>query len=188
MLERLPWITQILLAVVALVATYYDIRFRRIPNWLTLPGVAVGFVAGALLPVGNNSAWGGLANAAIGFALAMLINFPLYRPLHARGAGDVKLMAAIGALIGWRDWIAIFLISSLLGGLLALVLMLGLGRVRKTLSNLGRIVVELFHLRSPARLDEELDVTSPAGARLPQGAVIGLACFALLGLHALLPH
>jgi prepilin peptidase CpaA len=187
MLERLPWITQILLAVIALVATYYDIRFRRIPNWLTLPGVVIGFVAGAILPVGNNSAWGGLANAALGFALAMLINFPLYL-LHARGAGDVKLMAAIGALIGWRDWIAIFLISSLLGGLLAIVLMLGLGRVHKTLSNLWRIVVELVHLRSPARLNEELDVTSPAGARLPQGAVIGLACFALLGLHALLPH
>lgn len=185
MLERLPWITQILLAVVAAVATYYDIRFRRIPNWLTLPSVVVGFALSGLLPVGQHSPWGGLANAAMGFALALLVNFPLYL-LHARGAGDVKLLAAIGALIGWRDWIAIFFISSLLGGVLALVLMFGLGRVRQTFSNTAHIIVELVHFRAPRRLSEELDVRSSAAARLPQGAVIGLACCALLGLHALM--
>jgi prepilin peptidase CpaA len=185
MLERLPWITQILLAAVAVVAAYYDIRFRRIPNWLTLPAVVAGFVASGLWP-GQHSAWGGLANAALGFALAMLVNFPLYL-LHARGAGDVKLMAAIGALIGWRDWIAIFMISSLLGGILALFLMFGLGRVRQTFSNTAHIIVELMHFRAPHQLSEELDVNSPAAARLPQGAVIGLACCLLLCLHALLP-
>jgi prepilin peptidase CpaA len=187
MLERLPWITQILLAVIAVVATYYDIRFRRIPNWLTLPSVLVGFVASGLWPVGEHSAWGGLGNAALGFALAMLINFPLYL-LHARGAGDVKLMAAVGALIGWRDWLAIFFISSLLGGVLAFIMMFWLGRVRQTLFNTAYIIVELVHFRAPHQLTNELDVNSPAAARLPQGAVIGLACCALLGLHALLPH
>jgi prepilin peptidase CpaA len=184
MLERLPLIVQILLAAVCLIAGYYDILYRRIPNWLTLPTVLVGLVLSPLLSL-HSSPWRGLADAAIGVGLAMLINFPLYL-LHARGAGDVKLMAAIGALVGWRAWIAIFIVSSLLGGVLAVVLMLAKGRFRKTIWNIGYIIAEIVHFRAPHLRSEELDVARPTGLRLPQGAVIALGCFALLGLQAIL--
>jgi prepilin peptidase CpaA len=182
MLRFLPWTVQLLLAAVVVVAGYYDIRYRRIPNWLTLPSLLVGFALNAFLAP---TVWGGLADAGLGFILAMLINFPLYL-LHARGAGDVKLLAAIGALVGWRDWIAIFVLSGILGGVIAVVMMLAAGRVGKTLWNTGHIINEIVHFRAPYLKSEEYDVGSPASFRLPQGAVIALGCCALLGLQTLL--
>jgi prepilin peptidase CpaA len=181
MLVRLPWITQVLLAVVVLIAGYYDIRWRRIPNWLTLASLVVGLALNGVL-----SGTAGLADAGEGIGLALLINFPLFL-LHARGAGDVKLLAALGALVGWRDWFAIFFISSIIGGLLALALMMAKGRFRKTLWNTGYIISEMAHFRAPHMRSEELDVNSPIAFRLPQGAVIALGSFAFIGLHALLP-
>lgn len=180
MLERLPWITQVLLATIALSAGYWDLRWRRIPNWLTLSGVVAGLALNVFL-------YGlpGLGKAAIGIVLSMLINFPLYL-LHARGAGDVKLLAAIGAVIGWRDWIAIFIISGILGGVLAVVLMLAKGRFRKTLWNTAYIMGEMAHFRAPHLKSEELDVNSPLAFRLPQGVVIALGSFAFLGLQAVM--
>ncbi len=181
MLERLPWITQLLVGILVLIAGYYDIRWRRIPNWLTLPTLLVGLIV-------NLGLYGvpGLAKSGEGIALAMLINFPLYL-LHARGAGDVKLLAAVGALTGWRDWLVIFVISSLVGGVLALALMVFKGRFRRTIWNTGYIVTEMAHFRLPHMRSEELDVNSPVSFRLPQGAVIALGTCAFLGMHALLP-
>jgi len=182
MLRTLPWTVQILLAVVVLIASYYDIRYRRIPNWLTLPCVLVGFALNAFL---EPPVWHGLGDAGLAVALALLLNFPLYL-LHARGAGDVKLLAAVGALVGWRDWVAIFILSGILGGVLAVVLMLGAGRFRKTLHNVAGILGEMLHFRAPHLKSEEFDVKSPLSFRLPQGAVIALGCCLLLGLQAFL--
>ncbi|HXN45047.1 MAG TPA: A24 family peptidase [Bryobacteraceae bacterium] len=182
MLRTLPWTVQVLLAVVVLIASYYDIRYRRIPNWLTLPCVLVGFALNAFL---ETPFWHGLGDAGLAVALALLLNFPLYL-LHARGAGDVKMLAAVGALVGWRDWVAIFILSGILGGVLALILMLGAGRFRKTLRNVGSIVGEMLHFRAPHLKSEEFDVKSPLSFRLPQGAVIALGCCLLLGLQAFL--
>lgn len=180
MLERLPWISQVLLAAVVLIAGYYDIRWRRIPNGLTLPSVLLGLLLNLFL-----FGWPGLKNSLIGMVLAMAINLPLYA-LRARGAGDVKLLAAVGALIGWRDWVAIFIISGVLGGVLALALMLGKGRVQKTFWNVGYILEEIVHFRPPHLKSDEFDVRSPVSFRLPQGAVIALGCLAFLGAHALM--
>jgi prepilin peptidase CpaA len=182
MLRLLPWTVQLLLAALVIVAGYYDIRYRRIPNWLTLPGVIVGLALNAFL---EPPVWHGLGDAGLGVALALLLNFPLYL-LHARGAGDVKLLAAIGALVGWRDWVAIFVLSGILGGVLAVILMLATGRFRKTLWNTAHILAEMIHFRAPHLKNEEFDVNSPLSFRLPQGAVIALGCCLLLGLQALL--
>jgi prepilin peptidase CpaA len=146
--------------------------------------VLVGFALNAFL---EPPVWNGLGDAGLGVALALLLNFPLYL-LHARGAGDVKLLAAIGALVGWRDWVAIFILSGILGGVIAVILMLAKGRFHKTLANTASILSEMMHLRAPHLKSEEFDVNSPVSYRLPQGAVIALGCCMLLGLQALLPH
>lgn len=182
-LDVLSPAVRIVLALVVLIAGYYDIRWRRIPNWLTLSSALIGFALNAFLA---NTPWDGLKFALWGFLLATLINFPLYA-LHARGAGDVKLLAAVGALVGLKDWLAIFVISGLLGGVLAIALMLGAGRFRRTLWNTGYIVSELAHLRPPHMQRQELDINSPISFRLPQGAVIALGCYAFVGLHVLMP-
>ena len=74
----------------------YDVRYRRIPNWLTAIGVLLGLGLNTFLYQG----WPGLRFSLMGLGLAFGIYFGLYA-VRAMGAGDVKLMAAIGALVGW---------------------------------------------------------------------------------------
>jgi prepilin peptidase CpaA len=168
-------LVQVLVAVLVLVAGTYDILYRRIPNWLVLPCWLVGFAVNAAL-----TGWMGLKTAAFGFGLAMLVYFPLYM-LRGMGAGDVKLMAAIGALVGPVAWFLIFLSSSIVGGVVALVIMLTFKRFRKTLRNLALILWDLMHFRAPYHRDEELSVDSPKAFRLPHGAVIALGVIVFLG-------
>ena len=84
MLTYLPPVTQVVLVLIVLTAGIYDLRYRRIPNWLVLVGLALGFGLNTflfLLP--------GLERSAMGMGLALLIYFPLYL-LRAMGAGDAK--------------------------------------------------------------------------------------------------
>jgi prepilin peptidase CpaA len=168
---------KLMVAALVITAGIYDIRYRRIPNWLCLAGVIAGFAFNAL-----NSR---LLLAAEGFGLALLIYFPLWL-LHAMGAGDVKLMAAVGALVGPLAWLVIFLLTSIIGGVVALLMILGKKRFRKTLWNVAYIVSEMAHFRPPHMRGEELDVRSPMSLRLPHGAVIALGCLAFLGAGALM--
>ena len=78
----------------------WDLRTRRIPNWLMLAGLIAGFVLNGLL-FGVQ----GLETAALGMLIGFGIYLVLYL-LHAMGAGDVKFMAAVGSLVGWRWWFA----------------------------------------------------------------------------------
>ena len=103
------------LAALALAAALTDIHSRRIPNWL----VAAGFAAGVGFQVharGLPGLWDALLGAAAGF----LVYLGLFA-LRAMGGGDVKLMGAIGAFTGPKDWFVIFVLASLIGGALALV-------------------------------------------------------------------
>src|ERR1700723_578037 len=84
----------ILLLVLILVAGIYDVLYRRIPNWLTLSGVLAGIGLNSFLYPG----WPGLRLSLLGLAAGFGAYFVMYS-LRAMGAGDVKLMAAIGALV-----------------------------------------------------------------------------------------
>jgi len=90
----LPGTGQILLGILVAIAAIFDIRYRRIPNWLVLAGINAGFVWNSSV-----SGWSGLGRAAEGLGLGFALYFPLYL-IRARGAGDVKLLAAVGAIAG----------------------------------------------------------------------------------------
>jgi prepilin peptidase CpaA len=100
------------------------------------------------------------------------------------GAGDVKLMAAVGAMVGWEDWFGIFVITAILGGLMALILAAAHGRIKKTLWNVGFILSELKSGRPAYMKREELDVRSPKAMGLPHGAVIAVGAVFFLVLAA----
>jgi prepilin peptidase CpaA len=102
--------------------------------------------------------------------LAFLIYFPLYL-LRGMGAGDVKLMAAIGSIVGPANWFGIFIVSALLGGIAAVFLLLARGRLGNSLWNVGFLLQRLFSFQAPyAR--EELDISSPKSVKLPHGVAI----------------
>src|ERR1700689_4273619 len=99
MLTYLPPVVQVVLVLIVVTAGIYDLRYRRIPNWLVLAGLVMGFGLNTFL-----FELTGLTRAALGMGLALLIYFPLYL-LRAMGAGDAKLMAAVGSVVGPGNWI-----------------------------------------------------------------------------------
>jgi prepilin peptidase CpaA len=158
-------------------AAIYDVRYRRIPNWLTVSGVVVGFLVNGLIGVPE----GGLLFALEGLAVGFGVYLVLY-VLRAMGAGDVKLMAAVGAMAGYQRWFGIFFVTALVGGVMALVMVIVRRRLGKTLWNVGFILSEMGHLRPAYVGKEELDVRSPRAMGLPHGAVIAVATVFYLAL------
>jgi len=163
------------------------VRYRRIPNWLTAGGAAVAVLLNAFLFQTPGAFifryWPGVRSSLLGLVLAFGVYFVLH-VLHAMGAGDVKLMAAVGALTGPRDWFGIFVITAILGGLMALILVVAKKRIWKTAWNLGFIVGELTHGKAAYMSNEELDVKSPKALRMPHGAVIAVGTLFFLALSA----
>jgi prepilin peptidase CpaA len=158
-----------LLGLLGVLAGAYDLRYRRIPNWL----VIAGFFGGLLINTWLSGLRGGYF-ALTGTGLAIAVYIPLYL-LRAVGGGDLKLMAAVGAIVGPAIWLVLFVIASLLGGVAAIVLVLAHARFAHTLSNVSVILRELLHLRQPYRTRPELDVTTNQGLRLPHGTLIAVA-------------
>jgi len=167
------------------IAAIYDIRYRRIPNWLVLSGIFAGFLWNVFSAPGGaglgSQVGSGLGRAAIGLGLGFILYFPLYI-LRARGAGDVKLLAAVGAVVGAGNCFWVFLLTAVLGGLIALILLLFRGRVRHTFFNVGMIIRDMISFRAPYKSNEELDVTTTKGMRLPHGAMIAVGAFAFVGI------
>jgi len=167
---------EILLGMLTMVAAGFDIRYRRIPNWLVLTGMIAGFLWNLY-----SSGWSGLGHAAAGFGLGFALYFPLYL-LRARGAGDVKLLAAVGCITGPGNCFWIFLLSAILGGVIAMVILVWHKRVQHTFFNLSFMMNDLAKLKAPYKSSEELDVTTSKGMRLPHGVTIlvGVVAFILI--------
>jgi prepilin peptidase CpaA len=173
----------ITLITLILAAAIYDILYRRIPNWLTIGGVLAGIALNSFIYRG----WPGLRLSLVGLVVGFAAYFILYS-LRAMGAGDVKLMAAVGALVGVRDWFGIFLITAIVGGLAGLAMVAMRGRLKKTLWNVGFILSEMKHGRPAYVGREELDVRSPKSVGLPHGAVIALGTIVFLCLRSRFNH
>src|SRR5580700_10539556 len=168
-----PGVEAILLTLV-LGAAVYDVRYRRIPNWLTVGGVLAGFLMNTFIGrVDLRPGWPGLRLSLQGFAIGFGVYVVLYA-LRAMGAGDVKLMAAVGAMVGWEDWFGIFLITAVIGGAMALILIIAKKRFTKTFFNVGVILNEMKSGRPAYLAREELDVKNPKALGLPHGAVIAV--------------
>jgi prepilin peptidase CpaA len=119
---------------IASIACVTDLRTRRIPNVLTF-GVAAFGVSIAALQLGSLTATQALLGLAVGLALML--------PGHligATGAGDVKLFAAIGTLIGPSAILMAFLYTALAGGALAIVIAVRRGALHQTVDRAATLV------------------------------------------------
>jgi prepilin peptidase CpaA len=170
MISLPPQTVEMALLVLLLAAAVYDVRYRKIPNWLTVGGVIVAVVMNTLI----GPPLAGLGFTLRGLAVAFTIYMVLY-VLRAMGAGDVKLMAAVGAMVGWQRWLGIFFLSAIIGGVMAMILILARKRVKSTFWNLGFILTELKSGRPAYLRKEELDVRNPKALGLPHGAVIAVS-------------
>ena len=118
----------------ALVATVVDIRVRRIPNALTaaMAGIGVGLAASGVSGIS-------LGESALGFVLGFALMMPGHA-LGATGAGDVKLMGAVGAIVGPALVVSAFLFTAVAGGVLAVAVALRRQRLAATLAGTGRLI------------------------------------------------
>ena len=172
----LPAAIVLVLIPVVLLAAVCDLRTRHIPNWVNLAGLALGFVV-------NTIVYGlaGLKIAGLGFLLGFALKFVFYL-LHLTSAGDVKLMAAVGAMVGPADWIAVFLLTAIVGGIWALVLVLAKRRFTDTAWNVRFLLGEMKELRAPYKGSEQLDVNSPEALTMPRGPVNALGVLIFISL------
>ena len=152
---------EMLPAAVASLAAVIDVRWRRIPNWLTLAAFAAGVLM-QVLRLGASGVVVALAGAALGFCVLL----PFY-VIHAIGAGDVKLLAALGALLGPQALVSVAIYGALVGGLISALILAKRGLLRRSLSDITT---------NPLRLQR-------SGAKAPYGVAIALGVY----LSMLLP-
>jgi prepilin peptidase CpaA len=147
------------------VGAVLDLRSHRIPNWLTGGALLAGLLANALLR-GFDGAVVALAGAALGLVLLL----PFYA-LRAMGAGDVKLLAGVGALIGPHSLVSVAVYGGVVGGLLSVVVLLLRGRLFFGVQQ----AVVLWRLPAPSGLK------APYGVAIAAGMVLTLLLPGVLG-------
>lgn len=162
-----------LLAPLAIIITYYDVRYRRIPNAFVLATLASGVIINTVY-----GGWRGALASLGGCAIAFMLMFILH-VFGAMGAGDVKLFAAVGSLVGAHLVLPTFLVVVLTGGALALLLMLHTGAVRATMHRVLQILVGLLPGWELPRFSVPNDRkhTIPYGVAITFGSLISLAIF-----------
>jgi prepilin peptidase CpaA len=162
MLKQGVW----MLAVIpALVAGWTDWRWRRIPNWLTVPALLLGIAVNCVA-----TGWAGAKESLLGagLGLGLLLPFVLIRSL---GAGDWKLAGALGAFLGPSRLTTVLLGTVLVAGLMAVVLIIWKKRMGQTLRNLAQIVAALVTLHLPG---PEVSLDNPESSKIPFGVAMAV--------------
>jgi len=163
MVKAAVWVLAMLLA---MAAGAMDWRSRRIPNWLTVPGLLLGLAVNTAL-----AGWGGakLSLLGAGLGLALLLPFVAIRSL---GAGDWKLVGALGAFIGPGSLLDVLLVTVLVAGMMAAALIVWKGRVRQTLRNMLHILASFFSFHLPG---PEVSLDSKQSLKIPFGVAVAVA-------------
>jgi prepilin peptidase CpaA len=165
----------ILPALLAIVGGWTDYRSRRIPNWLTVPGLLIGIATNSWL-----RGWPGAKDSLLGagLGLALLLPFVFIRSL---GAGDWKFVGALGAFLGPNNLLTVLLLGILVNGLMAVIMVIEKKRVRETARNLGRMLAALLtiHLPSP-----DLTLDNPDLVKVPFGVAVAIAVILYTGRQA----
>ena len=155
------------LLILLVIAAYLDIKSRRIPNQLVLVGLITSFV----LQINLNGfegfkAWG----------LGLLVGFGLFLPfylLRAMGAGDVKLMAMVGAFLGPNFALGAVLTTLVVGGVLAIAMAMYSGVLMQTMKNVrATLTVGMYKTLSGGGV--QLDAPVASAGSMPYAVAIGL--------------
>ncbi len=160
---------------VLLVAAVTDVRSGKIYNWLTYPAMVAGLALHALLGglTGSEESPLGLAGSMAG----LLVGFvPLLIAFLAGGlgAGDAKLMGAVGALGGWRFALMAMLYGFIVAVVMAVIVMVRRRIVKRTLFRVGHTVMQALLTKKPEDPAAPDSPTVPFGLALCIGAALAV--------------
>jgi prepilin peptidase CpaA len=166
--------SQILVGALLVVACISDLRTRRIPNVLTF-SAAAGALVFHLVTSGWNAAGWSIAGCVVG----ALLFFPMFA-LRGMGAGDVKLLAAVGAWLGPSQVAMAALATSVAGGVIALAVALGHGYLKTACRNLWTLLTG-WRITGVRPVDE-LTLEGARGPRLAYALPIAIGTLVTLWL------
>lgn len=164
-----PWaVVAFAFSCAMLVVSFIDLDEGIIPDVVSLPGILIGLTVSALVP-GGPGFWNAFAGACLGGGLLLAVAAAYQRAagIEGLGLGDVKLLAMIGAFVGWQSIPAVLLIASISGSLGGVAILLGpreRARARRVLASLGPAALVRHFRRTPL----------PFGPFLALGAVTAL--------------
>lgn len=154
--------------IVLTVATFTDLRSRRIPNWLVFPFLLAGIVV-SFGPLGWHGI--GIVQSLEGLGLGMLL-FGILAWMGGMGMGDVKLCAAIGAWVGPQQLFLALIITGMVGGIMAIGWAAMGGFLGELFTGTGDL---LFGWRKRGmRGNPELTLSSPRARKMPYAPAIAI--------------
>jgi prepilin peptidase CpaA len=177
------WLLIALVTAFTLTAAVWDFRTKRIPNWLTVPAFAAAIVYHVVVG-GINGGWSGLGSGLLtalgGFAVGFGILLVLWL-IGGGGAGDVKLMGALGAWLGAKETFVVFFVSTIF------VLLLSIGFLTYQMLIKGMWGVKRRYLSNDAGKKtagisaEEAEMRRKVRRRLlPYGVPVALATWVVM--------
>lgn len=158
-----------------LLASWIDYAQRRVPNWLNATLILIGFAVQAAF-----FGWSGMSTGFLGMLMGFGVLIVPWM-MHGMGAGDVKLMAAIGVWLGPLLTLYSFALGAVIGGITAVVMILSTGRLRMACANFNVIMAKVSNPQtvfSEVGSAKSFGVTSqllPYGVPLTAGTLIILA-------------
>jgi len=172
------WLSIIILAAVLAVAAVTDIRRGIVFNWLTYPAIVVGLLIAVAQGVAAGHAGEVFLNHVVGLVFGYGILYIPYR-LGGMGGGDVKLMAAVGAFLGWPAVLDAVFYSFLVAATLGLILMIWRGRTWLVVRRMW-MAVRILSLPG-AKMKEAVPTDT---FRVPFGFAVCVGCLWLLAERA----
>ncbi len=169
-----------LVTVILVEAAIIDGLQRRVPNWLTYH-----LALGGLLFAGYTAGNAGLLWSLNGLAVGLALLLPLYA-IGGMGAGDVKLLAGVGAWTGAATVFWAFAVSAIVGGVIAMVMAIASGRFLRHYVQFQEIAREILTVRNPVKLSERAAARKPTMLLLPYGIPLALGTIAYLAYQGLL--
>jgi prepilin peptidase CpaA len=148
----------------ALVGSVFDVKSRRIPNFITFPSI--------LLGLAMHLALGGWRQLLSSLAAGLIcgVVFLIFYIAGGMGAGDVKLIAAVGCIAGMPHVAYLLVLTALSGGAMAIVLALARGRLQQTIVNVGAIASH--HSHEGLQPHPDLNLSNLDTLRLPYALAI----------------
>lgn len=161
-----------LVTVTLVVAAVIDGWKLKVPNWITFPMILSGWIFGAAM-----GSWEGLGLSILGTVVGLALLLPAYA-IGGMGAGDVKLLAGVGAWVGASVTFYAFCVSAILGGIIAVGMVVYRKRWSKHRDQFFGILTEILTVRDPNQLAQLAAERKSRMMLLPYGIPIAIGTIA----------